>query len=96
MLMPLGEDYFLDVVGLDELTGCKPLATVTLYLIHKFELVKSLRLDEDKLQLFLLAVEEGYSRTNFYHNNVRAADMVARYRAPPVLFNVGFRVGFRF
>jgi len=84
MLSPLGEDLFFDVVGLEELTGRKPLATISLYLMHKFNLVKALKLDEDRLQLFLLALEDGYSRTTPYHNNLRAADMVARCDAAPM------------
>jgi hypothetical protein len=39
MLANLGEDCFFDVVGLYELMGQRPLATVSLYMLHKFGLV---------------------------------------------------------
>mmetsp|Transcript_36920 Transcript_36920/g.94434 ORF Transcript_36920/g.94434 Transcript_36920/m.94434 type:complete len:494 (-) Transcript_36920:47-1528(-) len=82
MLAMLGEDFFFDVVGLYELMGQRPLATVTLYLLHKFELVGRLELDEDRLEAFLLTIEDGYPmESNPFTNKLHAADVVARFAA---------------
>jgi hypothetical protein len=42
---------------------------------------QKLKLDKEKLCSFLLALEEHYSKTNPYHNNWHAADVVQRCTA---------------
>eukprot|EP00951_Prasinocladus_malaysianus_P034190 scaffold343496_cov36-Prasinocladus_malaysianus.AAC.1 len=78
MLAPVGDDYFFDVVGVEELTRGRPLSTITIYLLHKMGLVSKLDLDEERLENFVLAIEEGYNSGAPYHCALRGADVVSR------------------
>mmetsp|Transcript_34593 Transcript_34593/g.98014 ORF Transcript_34593/g.98014 Transcript_34593/m.98014 type:complete len:1353 (-) Transcript_34593:263-4321(-) len=82
MLAPLGEDFFVDVVGLEDLTERRPLSAVTIYLLHKFDIVRKLKLDEDKIEAFIMGIEDNYSEGGVpFHTPLRAADVVCRFGA---------------
>ncbi|KAI3385899.1 hypothetical protein SNEBB_006308 [Seison nebaliae] len=66
-----------DVFQLNNLSDNHSLKAMSLYLLNKTRLTSKLKIDNGKLNTFLLAIEEGYSKHgNPYHNLVHAADIL--------------------
>jgi len=64
-----------DVFEVANLTGGKPLFFVGTALFKKYHLINKFGIDRTKLSNFLNSVENGYLRSNPYHNAIHASDV---------------------
>ncbi|KAJ3121123.1 cAMP-specific 3',5'-cyclic phosphodiesterase 4D, partial [Irineochytrium annulatum] len=64
-----------DIFYLQELTDGRPLYFLSLYLLEKYDLLSSFKIDEEKARSFFRSVERNYKPQPF-HNSVHAADVL--------------------
>lgn len=65
-----------DTLTLAELTNNKPLSVLAMDLFNRHGLIDFFHFDKEKLERFLVAIEEGYPDDNPYHNRAHAASVV--------------------
>eukprot|EP00873_Tetraselmis_striata_P034099 jgi/Tetstr1/454363/TSEL_041270.t1 len=78
LLKRVGCDASLNIFQLTAASADQPLVVTAMTVIRNFGLLRSLRLNEYKLLLYLKQVEAGYQAANPYHNNIHAADVLSR------------------
>ena len=74
--MAANGDRNFDVFELAELTGDRPLSTLSLFLLHRRGVCSALRLDQNKLIAYVVEVENNMF-DHPYHNRRHVADVVA-------------------
>lgn len=65
-----------DVFQLDGATNGKPLSALAFFLFSQAGLIKAFNMPTSQLIRYLMAIEEGYSDDNQYHNRRHAADVL--------------------
>jgi len=73
LLSEASEGWHFDVQRLNELSGDKPLSTLSVHLFEHHGLVDHFHLDRQRLASFFDAVERGYSKNAAYHSASHAA-----------------------
>jgi len=69
------DTWNFDVFDVANLTSGKPLFFVGTALFKKYNLIQTFRIDRQKLSSFLNVIENGYLKTNPYHNGIHASDV---------------------
>lgn len=74
----LGESHHWDfnIIKLEQLTEKRPLVWLGMTTLLRFEMTKTLKIDESILQNWLTLIEANYHTENSYHNSSHAADVL--------------------
>lgn len=76
LLLAATDNWEMDTLSLAELTDDKPLSTLAVHLFQNHGLPSVFNLDCNKLEKFMLVIENGYPVTNAYHNRSHGASVL--------------------
>jgi len=76
MLNQAWTGWEMDTLTLAELTGNKPLSVLAMHLFERHGLITHFCMDKNKLERFVVEIEQGYPDTNPYHNRAHAASVL--------------------
>jgi high affinity cAMP-specific and IBMX-insensitive 3',5'-cyclic phosphodiesterase 8 len=65
-----------DVISLERLTNKRPLVTLGLKIMTRFNVLEYLKIDQTILVNWLTLMESNYKPTNPYHNSTHASDVL--------------------
>ena len=70
------ESWSFDIIALERLTNKRPLVTLGLKVMNRFDVCDYLKIDEVLLVNWLTLIESNYKASNPYHNSTHAADVL--------------------
>ena len=69
-------NWNFDILTLEKLTLKRPLLTLGLKIMNRFNVCEFLKCDESVLMNWLTLIEANYKQTNQYHNSTHASDVL--------------------
>jgi hypothetical protein len=76
VLVAAAQNFEMDTLSLAELTGNKPLSVLAMHLFEHHGLPSFFQMDCNKLEKFMVTIEQGYPVANQYHNRAHAASVL--------------------
>jgi cAMP-specific phosphodiesterase 4/calcium/calmodulin-dependent 3',5'-cyclic nucleotide phosphodiesterase len=76
VLVAATQNFEMDTLSLAELTGSKPLSVLAIHLFEHHGLPEFFQMDHQKLEQFMMIIEQGYPVRNQYHNRAHAASVL--------------------
>ena len=70
------ELWSFDIISLERLTDHRPLVTLGLKIMTRFNVCDHLKIDQGVLVNWLTLMESNYRRSNPYHNSTHASDVL--------------------
>ncbi len=75
-LLETETNWNFDIFSLEKLSVKRPLLTLGLKIMNRFNVGQYLKCDETTLANWLTLMESNYKQTNYYHNSTHASDVL--------------------
>jgi len=75
-VLAAAQDWGFDIFRLEEQTERRPLVWLGMNILHRFNVLETLGVEEQVLQNWLTLIESNYHSQNSYHNSTHAADVL--------------------
>ena len=75
-IMETDKLWSFDIISLERLTNKRPLITLGLKIMNRFDVCEYLKIEETVLLNWLTLIESNYKASNPYHNSTHASDVL--------------------